>query len=152
MSNRNAPPIPGIEHNSGDYAIVNADERLHYTTSQIQLWVGYLRLDSVLKVEELDQLSMIEKMVSLPNGLIVGAIRHCRLNPRTDSRMSVLTIITFLADNNEATEAAFNFHPRRNVTRMKTRVKCCVMWAFAWHVIKPRATQWIVDRLKLHEE
>ena len=94
---------------------------------------------------------MIEKMVSLRNGPTVGAIRHCRLNPRTDSRMSVLTIITFLADTNEATEAAFNFHPRRNVTRMKTRVKRCVMRAFAWHVIKPRATQWIVDRLKLYE-
>jgi hypothetical protein len=82
-------PIPGIGHYHS--AIVNADEKLHYTTRQIQLRVGYPRVDSVLKAEEYGQLSMIEKTVSLRNGLIVGAIRRCRLSPRTDSHMSVLT-------------------------------------------------------------
>ena len=101
MSNLNASPIPVIFWRLRQY---ECDEKRAYIASQIQL-VGYPRLGSVLKAEEYGQLSMIEKTVSLRNGLIVGAIRHCRLSPRTDSHMSVLTIITFLADNNEATEA-----------------------------------------------
>jgi hypothetical protein len=65
MNNRNVPPISGIEQNSGAYAIMNADEKRAYITSQIQLWVGYQRLDAALKAEELGQLSMVDKMVSL---------------------------------------------------------------------------------------
>jgi hypothetical protein len=103
MSNQNAPPSPGLGHKSGDYqsAIMSADEKRAFITSQIQLWVGYQRLDAALKAEELGQLSMVEKMVSLRNGLIVAAIRHCRLNPRADSRMSVYILICWLADNND---------------------------------------------------
>jgi hypothetical protein len=96
VSNQNAPP--GMGHNSGDYqaAIVTADEKRAFITSQIQLWVGYQHLDAALKAGELGQLSMVEKFVSLRNGLIV-----CRLNPRADTRLTVLILITFLADNND---------------------------------------------------
>jgi hypothetical protein len=70
MSNLNASPIPVIFWRLRQY---ECDEKRAYIASQIQL-VGYPRLGSVLKAEELSQLSMIEKMVSLRNGLIVGAI------------------------------------------------------------------------------
>jgi hypothetical protein len=39
----------------------------------------------------------------------------------------------------------------RSSESVKTPVKRFVMWLFAWHLIKPCSTQWIVDRLKLHE-
>lgn len=40
-------------------------------------------------------------MVALRNGLILGAIRHCHLNPRADSRMPILIMITWLCDNSD---------------------------------------------------
>jgi hypothetical protein len=96
--------VANFRHRALPLGILNADEKraLHRQSNPI---MGPLRTSRPCEAEELGQLSMIEKVVSLWNGLIVGAIRHCRLNVRTDSRMSVLTIITFLADNNEATEA-----------------------------------------------
>jgi hypothetical protein len=43
----------------------------------------------------------MQKALLLRNGLLVGAIRHCRLNPIADTRVSILALITFLADNND---------------------------------------------------
>ena len=80
---------------------MTVEEKKAYITQQITLWVGNQRLDQALKAEELGQLSMVEKMVALRNGLIVGCIRHCRLNRRADTRLAILTLITFLADNND---------------------------------------------------
>jgi hypothetical protein len=80
---------------------LSSDGRKLFVREQIELWIGNQRLDACLKAEEMGQLSMVQKMVALRNGLIIGAIRHCHLNPRADSRMSILTLITFLADNNE---------------------------------------------------
>jgi hypothetical protein len=77
------------------------EERKAFIKQQIDLWVGNLRLDEALKAEELGQYSGIQKALLLRNGLLVGAVRHCRLNPRADSRMPILALITFLADNNE---------------------------------------------------
>jgi hypothetical protein len=80
---------------------MTVEERKARIAEEITLWVGNQRLDQALKAEELGQLSMVEKMVALRNGLIVGCIRHCRLNPRADCRLAILTLITFLADNND---------------------------------------------------
>jgi hypothetical protein len=79
----------------------SAEERKDYIKQQITLWVGNLRLDAALKAEELGQYSGLQKALLLRNGLLVGSIRHCRLNPRADTRMPILTLITFLADNND---------------------------------------------------
>jgi hypothetical protein len=80
---------------------MSVEERSESIRKQITLWVGNLRLDAALAADELGQYSGLQKALLLRNGLIVGAVRHCRLNPRADSRMSILTLITFLADNNE---------------------------------------------------
>jgi hypothetical protein len=77
------------------------EERKEYINQQITLWVGNLRLDAALTAEELGQYSGMQKALLLRNGLLVGAVRHCRLNPLADTRMSILALITFLADNNE---------------------------------------------------
>jgi hypothetical protein len=89
-------PMPGIGHNSGD----DAQARKEFVAAQIVLWVGNLRLDQALKAEELGQVSGLQKALLLRNGHIVAAVRHCRLNPKADSRMSIYTLITYLADNN----------------------------------------------------
>ena len=39
------------------------------------------------------------KDLALRNGLLINVIRYCRLNPKADSRLAILTMITFLADN-----------------------------------------------------
>ena len=80
---------------------MNVEDRREYINQQITLWVGNLRLDAALAAEELGQYSGMQKALLLRNGLLVGAVRHCRLNPRADTRMSILTLITFLADNND---------------------------------------------------
>jgi hypothetical protein len=89
-------PMPGIGHNSGD----DAQARKEFVAAQIVLWVGNLRLDQALKAAELGQVSGLQKALLLRNGHIVAAVRHCRLNPKADSRMSIYTLITYLADNN----------------------------------------------------
>jgi hypothetical protein len=103
MSIQNAQPNPGIGHNSGDYepSMMTAEEKRGYITSQIHIWVGNLRFHETLEAKELAHLSMAEKFITLRNGLIVAAIRHCRLNPRADSSIPVLIVITWLADNND---------------------------------------------------
>src|SRR3954447_11034267 len=80
---------------------MSVEERRQHIDQQILLWVGNQRLDAALAAEELGQYSGMQKALLLRNGLLVGAVRHCRLNPRADTRMSILTLITFLADNND---------------------------------------------------
>ena len=89
--------------NGGPTNQLTIEQRKALIAEQITLWVGNQRLDQALKAEELGQLKMIDKMVALRSSLIVGCIRHCHLNPRADSRLSILTLITFLADNSEGT-------------------------------------------------
>ena len=79
----------------------SVDERRAEINAAITLWVGNQRLDQALAAEELGRYSGMQKALLLRNGLLVGAIRHCRRNPRADTRMSVLAMITFLADNND---------------------------------------------------
>jgi hypothetical protein len=79
---------------------LGTEERRKLIADEITAWVGNLRLDAALSAKELGQYSGMHKALLLRNGLLVGAIRHCRLNPLADTRLSVLTIITFLADNN----------------------------------------------------
>ena len=80
---------------------LSSDQRKLFVREQITLWVGNQRLDAALAAEELGQYSGMQKALLLRNGVLVGAVRHCRLNPRADTRMSILTLITFLADNND---------------------------------------------------
>ena len=75
------------------------EEKKARIAEEITLWVGNLRLEQALKAEQIGQLRGIERMQALRNSLIIGAIRHCRLNPRADTRLAILTLITFLADN-----------------------------------------------------
>src|SRR5262245_47386707 len=91
--------MPGI----GYISDIDVDKRKAVIQEQITLWVGNQRLEEVLKVEELAQLAGIDKALLLRNGLLIGAVRHCRLNCNADSRMPVLTFITFCADNAEGT-------------------------------------------------
>ena len=80
---------------------MSVQERREQINQQITLWIGNRRLDAALAAEELGQYSGMQKALLLRNGLLVGAVRHCRINPRADTRMSILTLITFLSDNND---------------------------------------------------
>ena len=80
---------------------MSVQERREHINQQITLWIGNKRLDAALAAEELGQYSGMQKALLLRNGLLVGAVRHCRINPRADTRMSILTLITFLSDNND---------------------------------------------------
>jgi hypothetical protein len=67
---------------------MTVEERREYINRQITLWVDNQRLDQALAAEELGRYSGMQKALLLRNGLLVGAIRHCRLNPRADTRFS----------------------------------------------------------------
>jgi hypothetical protein len=90
-SQNQLPPTPEL----------SVEERKEHLKQQITLWVGSLRLDAALSAEELGKYSGMQKALLLRNGLLVGAIRHCRLNPLADTRIPILALITFLADNND---------------------------------------------------
>jgi hypothetical protein len=67
--------------------------------TEIDLWLGNHLLEAVLRGAELARLP--ETIRRFCNNLIVAAIKHCRLNPRADSRMPLLVLITFLSINEE---------------------------------------------------
>lgn len=67
----------------------------------IVLYIGNKRLDEALSREELGQLEGLQRVLALRNGLIANCVRHCRQNPGADATLAVLTLITFMADNND---------------------------------------------------
>lgn len=80
---------------------MTTEQKKAYIDREITQWVDNYCFDRALKAKELGALSMLDKLVALRNGLIVGSIKHCRLNPRADSRLAILTMITFLADSDK---------------------------------------------------
>jgi hypothetical protein len=67
----------------------------------ITLYIGNKRLDEALSRAELGQLEGLQRVLALRNGLIANCVRHCRQNPGADATLAVLTLITFMADNND---------------------------------------------------
>lgn len=88
-------PTAGIGHN------MPPDDRRGEFCAAITLWVGNQRLDHALQREELGQLEGLQRVLALRNGLIANCVRFCRQNPRAGAAMAVLTLITFMADNND---------------------------------------------------
>jgi hypothetical protein len=101
FSNHAEPTADAVSETPRPIAPMTIEERKAYIADQITLWVGKERLYRTLTSEELGRLRGADKLIALRNSLIIGGIRHCRLHRRADTRLPVLTLITFLADNDD---------------------------------------------------
>jgi hypothetical protein len=80
---------------------MSADDRKVWLHEQIAEWVGEKRIEEALSRAELGNLSHTQKAVAYRSILIVGSIRHCRHNKRAEARIPILTLITYLSDNDK---------------------------------------------------
>src|SRR5262245_14858118 len=78
---------------------MSAEDRKVWMREHIAKWVNDKRIDHALRTAELGNLSHTEKAVVYRSLLIVGAIRHCRTNPRAEVRIPTLILIAYLSDN-----------------------------------------------------
>jgi len=94
-------PIAGSIAPAGWPSNVDPAARRDEFCKAIVLYVGNRRLDEALTREELGQLEGLQRVLALRNGLIANCVRHCRQNAGADVTIAVLTLITFMADNND---------------------------------------------------
>lgn len=94
-------PISGSIAPAGWPSNVDPAARKEEFCKAITLYMGNRRLDDALTREELGQLEGLQRVLALRNGLVANCVRHCRQNPGADVTLAVLTLITFMADNND---------------------------------------------------
>jgi hypothetical protein len=64
----------------------------------IEGWVEGKRAE-IISRQELADMEGMERVLALRNGIIANIIAYCHMNPRADTTMAVLVIVTLLSDN-----------------------------------------------------
>lgn len=77
---------------------LSLDQRRARFTAEISRYVGQIRVEDALDLEEFKQLSTTQKFLAMRNSVLAGDVRWSRENPTADIALAVRNLINFISD------------------------------------------------------